>query len=74
MEPIVNGLETDFEKDVTFDRVDASSDRGRAAMEAYTLRGHPSYIILDADGDALWQATGQMEESVLRSQLTSLRP
>ena len=74
MEPIVNGLETDFEKDVTFDRVDASSDRGRAAMEAYTLRVHPSYIILDADGDALWQATGQMEESVLRSQLTSLRP
>ena len=50
MEPIVNGLETEFEADVTFDRINASSERGQAAMKAYSLRGHPSYVFLDAAG------------------------
>lgn len=74
MEPIVNGLETEFEADVTFDWINASSERGQAAMKAYSLRGHPSYVFLDADGEVLWQFSGQAEETQLRSQLATLGP
>ena len=74
MEPIVNGLETEFEADVTFDRINASSERGQAAMRAYSLRGHPSYVLLDAGGKVLWQFAGQIGETSLRSQLASLGP
>ena len=74
MEPIVNGLETEFEADVAFDKIDAASERGQAAMKAYSLRGHPSYVLLDANGEVRWQFSGQMGESQLRSQLASMVP
>ena len=74
MEPIVNGLETEFEADVTFDPINASSERGQAAMKAYSLRGHPSYILSGADGEVLWQFAGQIGETELRSQLAWLGP
>ena len=74
MEPIVNGLETEFEADVTFDRINASSGRGQAAMSAYSLRGHPSYVLLDEQGEEVWQFSGQTAEVQLRSQLTALGP
>ena len=74
MEPIVNGLETEFEPDVTFDRINASSERGQAAMRAYSLRGHPSYVLLDEQGEEVWQFSGQTAEVQLRSQLTALGP
>jgi hypothetical protein len=74
MEPIVNGLETEFEADVTFDRINASSERGQAAMRAYSLRGHPSYVLLDEQGEEVWQFSGQTAEVQLRSQLTALGP
>ena len=45
MEPIVHGLETEFEADVAFEQIDASTERGQAAIKAYSLRGHPSYVL-----------------------------
>ena len=73
MEPIVSGLETEFEADIVFDRIDASSERGRAAMQAYSLRGHPSYALLDENGEVLWRFAGQSGEAQLRAQLAALR-
>jgi hypothetical protein len=74
MEPIVNGLETEFEADVAFDKINATSERGQAAMKSYSLRGHPSYVLVDVNGEVLWQFAGQTEETQLRSQLASLGP
>jgi hypothetical protein len=74
MEPIVNGLETEFEADVAFDKINATSERGQAAMKSYSMRGHPSYVLVDVNGDVLWQFAGQTEEMQLRSQLASLEP
>ena len=74
MEPIVDGLETEFEADVTFERIDASSEHGQAAMETYSLSGHPSYVLLDEQGEAVWQFSGQTGDAQLRSQLTAHAP
>ena len=74
MEPIVHGLETEFEAGIRFERVDASSERGQAAMKTYSLRGHPSYVLLDEQGEEAWQFSGQTDETQLRSQLAALGP
>ena len=74
MEPIVDGLETEFESDVTFERINASNDRGQAAMKTYSLRGHPSYVFLDEQGEVVWHFSGQTSEAQLRSQLAALAP
>ena len=74
MEPIVHGLETEFEADIAFDQVDATSQRGQAAMKSYALRGHPSYVLFNVDGESLWQLSGQVEEDQLRAQLAILEP
>ena len=74
MEPIVDGLETEFEAVITFERVVANSERGRMAMKSYSLRGHPSYVIVDERGEEVWQCSGQTGDAQLRSQLTAFAP
>ena len=74
MEPIVHGLETEFEAGIRFERVDASSERGEAAMKIYSLHDHPSYVLLDEQGEAVWLFSGQTNESQLRSRLAALDP
>jgi hypothetical protein len=74
MEPIVHGLESEFEPDVMFERVDASTSRGRTAMSAFSLRGHPSYVLLDEEGAVVWQFAGQVDEAQLRAEMVNLAP
>lgn len=74
MEPIVNGLEMEYEDTIIFEQVDANSPSGRAAMNQYEVRGHPSYVILDQMGNMVWQYTGQTDSAFLSNQLqTSLK-
>ena len=74
MEPIVNGLETEFDGAVVFEQLKATDERGRAAMSTYSLRGHPSYVLLDGDGALSWQFSGPIDEPSLRAKLTELTP
>ena len=69
MQPIVNGLEAEFGDQMAFERRDANRAEGRAVMDVYGIRGHPSYIIVSPDGEALWSYTGVMAENVLRDQI-----
>ncbi len=69
MQPIVNGLEAEFDGKLTFERRDANTEAGQASLRAYELRGHPSYVIFDADGDPLWSALGVLDADVLREQI-----
>jgi hypothetical protein len=66
MQPIVNGLELEFEEQIVFQHVDANTETGRTTMSIYGLRGHPSYAIVDVDGSARWTATGQLPAEQLR--------
>ena len=69
MRPIVNGLQAEFEDQISFDAIDAASDSGALALKAYRLRGHPSYVIVDEDGNPLWSFSGQADEEILREQI-----
>ena len=69
MQPIVNGLETEFARQLAFEQRDANTEPGKAVMEAYGLRAHPSYVIVAPDGSVLWSFAGQLQAGALREQV-----
>jgi hypothetical protein len=64
MQPIVDGLGAQYADRVAFVRLDAEND-GRESFLAYNLRGHPSFVMIDTDGNILWQAVGEQPGSRL---------
>ena len=73
MQPIVHGLEEEFGDTVTFTYQDAATADGQEQLRAYGLRGHPSYVIVTADGEVLWSMTGQTTAETLRAQLVRVQ-
>lgn len=65
----MNGLEREFSAQLAFAQRDANSEDGKAAMRAYGLRAHPSYVIVAPDGQSLWQFTGPLNVDALRRQV-----
>jgi hypothetical protein len=56
---VVNELEQAYKDRVAFKRLDALSDQGKAAYEAYQLRGHPMILIFDTNGQLVGQILGE---------------
>ena len=69
MEPLVNGLETEFNGQIAVGWRNANTEKGKAVMTAFDLRGHPSYVIVTPEGERVWSFAGFMNEDALRSQL-----
>jgi hypothetical protein len=59
MVPVVDGLEEVYQELVEFRRIDANSPIGKSAYQAYALRGHPGFVLLDSDSTVLWKGIGQ---------------
>ena len=71
MQPIVNGLQAIYEDRIAFDAIDAASDSGSVIFHDYRLRGHPSYVIVDMDGEPLWSLVGLTSQETLQEQIDS---
>jgi hypothetical protein len=69
MEPVVNGLEKDWEAEVEFRRIDASSTDGQKIFRSFGLPGHPSYVILNPSAEILWLGFGEQPKDTLEEQL-----
>ena len=48
MQPIVDELEIEYQDTVSFVQINASTAEGLELFNAYSLLGHPSYLILEA--------------------------
>jgi hypothetical protein len=59
MEPIVDGLEKDYQEEITFIRLNADSD-GNATFRYYNVLGHPGYVLLNPGGEVLWSGVGEL--------------
>lgn len=59
MQPIVDGLEAEYEGQIEFRRINASTEPGVAIYNFYGLRGHPGYVLLNPAGEILWQGLGE---------------
>jgi hypothetical protein len=69
MTPVVNGLRAEYVGRAVFLSLDAASGEGRRAFEAYGLPGHPSYVLLDIDGEVIWRAFGPQPREALQEAL-----
>jgi hypothetical protein len=69
MQPIVDGLETEYHDLVDFKKINASTNEGLNIFNHYGLFGHPSYLILDEAGEILWQSVGEQPEELIESAL-----
>lgn len=72
MAPVVDGLEQKYSDKVEFRRIDANSPTGKAAYQAYALRGHPGFILLSPGSTMLWSGIGEqpveeLEEPIRRA-------
>ena len=69
MQPIVDGLENQYQDTVEFNRFNASTSEGLEIFNSYSLFGHPSYLILDDTGKVLWQSVGEQSAEYIVSAL-----
>ena len=72
MQPIVNGLEEEYNKNVEFQQINASTAEGLEIFNAYALFGHPSYMILKDNGEIIWQSVGEQPLEVIEDALVSV--
>lgn len=69
MVPVVNGLEEKYQDKVEFRRIDANSPIGKSAYQAFSLRGHPGFVMLSPDGTILWTGIGEQPVEILEEQI-----
>ena len=69
MAPVVNGLEEIYSSEIEFRRIDANSTEGRSAFQYFGLQGHPSYVLLNPEGDVLWQGLGELLPEKLQEEI-----
>ncbi len=67
MTPVVNGLEDKYNGQVTFIILNAAFGEGKAALGAYLMPGHPSYVLLNPSGEVLWRSFGVQFEAALET-------
>ena len=49
--PVVNGLEEDFGEELQVVRLNFNDSENDAAIAALSIRGHPTIVLLDGDGE-----------------------
>ena len=69
MQPIVNGLEVEYDGQIEFRRINAITDQGVEIYNFFGLRGHPSYVLLNPAGEILWQGLGEQPEDSIKLSL-----
>jgi hypothetical protein len=72
MVPVVDGLEGKYQDQVEFRRIDANSPTGKSAYQAYALRGHPAFTLLNQQGELLWKGLGEQSSQDLENQLLAV--
>jgi len=71
MQPIVDGMENKYQEVVEFQRINAGTPEGLELFNAYSLFGHPGFLILDEMGEILWQVVGEQPVGVIEKALQS---
>ncbi len=75
MTPIVNGLEAEYGERIAFQHLDVDEPEGRLAARAYQVRGHPTIIMIDPQGDILWKRPGVLSrEEIVNAVETAIGP
>ena len=75
MTPIVDGLAEKYQAEVVTKRINANEGEGPGIMRAYGIRGHPTVLIFDRQGQEVGRLTGpqptETVEKILEESLQS---
>ncbi len=66
MTPIVDGLKVEFAGKASVLQLNAGQSGNEELQTQWGLRGHPSFAVLDADGQVIERFFGPQSESLLR--------
>ena len=69
MTPIVDGLAEKYQAEVVTKRIDANEGEGPSIMRAYGIRGHPTLLIFDHQGQEVQRFTGPQPVEVIEEVL-----
>jgi thioredoxin-like negative regulator of GroEL len=72
MMPIVDGLRVEFEGKVSVFQLDAWQPINANLQKQWGLRGHPSFAILDDNGNVVQQFFGPQPKMVLRQAIEAV--
>jgi thioredoxin-like negative regulator of GroEL len=72
MRPIVDRLGEEFEDRVAVVQLNAGQMANAELQSQYNLRGHPSFVVLDGDGQAVQRFFGPQAEDVLRQAMQAV--
>jgi hypothetical protein len=72
MTPIVDGLSEEFEGRVSAIQLDAAQTTNARLQADYSLRGHPSFVVLDGDGRVTQRFFGPQTEALLRQSMEAV--
>jgi hypothetical protein len=72
MMPIVDRLEETFEGQVSIVRLDAGQPASLELQDRWGLRGHPSFAVLDGEGQVAERFFGPQSEGLLRQSMESV--
>jgi thioredoxin-like negative regulator of GroEL len=74
MSPIVDGLEREFAGQARVLQLNVAAAENAHLMQQYGLRGHPTFVVLDANGRAAQTFTGPQTKEILEEALTAVAP
>jgi len=72
MIPIVDGLASEFEGRITVLQLDAGLPENEQLQASYGLRGHPTFLVLDQEGNVIAQFIGPQTTETLRIALAEV--
>lgn len=70
----MNGLETEFAGEINFVKLNVGRPENARIQQEYEMRGHPSAVILDRDGQVVQRYFGEETAETLRAMLNGLAP
>ncbi len=74
MAPIVDGLEQEFQNQITVWRVNADTPDGQELQDILEVRGHPTVVVLDENGRIQNRFFGPQPVDSLRDALQNVLP
>lgn len=69
---MVDRLEKDFESQLAVIRVDAGQSATRGVLSSLRIRGHPTLVLLDADGEEVARFLGPPTEAEVSQAVCAL--
>jgi thioredoxin-like negative regulator of GroEL len=70
----VNGVQQEFEGRVGVYSLNVADEENLALQQSYDLRGHPTAVVLDADGVPTERFFGAVDADTLREAVSAVAP